>query len=177
MICAATPKKCARFSHEVGLLNISDIMWCQNNGFPNGCTFYTRLTSAFTGPDGNNYHLRMENPTSVPVASWDPDAGAVANCPYNTSQVQVVFTPGSLNASGKDTYTVTPVLQGTSTGSGWAAPVPNNSCPASTLPAGTWPAAVGVLVPACSQLYSTCAAATYSYGQYDTPFKFVIQVQ
>jgi hypothetical protein len=144
------------FPNEAGLLNVTDIMWCQNNGFPNGCTFYTRLTSAFTGPDGNNYHLRMENPAS----SGSPDSNAVANCPYNTSQVQVVFTPGSLSASGKDTYVVTPVLQGTNTGSGWTAPAPNASCPASTLPAGTWPAAVGVLVPACSQLYSTCAAPT-----------------
>jgi hypothetical protein len=165
------------FSNEAGLLNISNIMWCQNNGFPNGCTFYTRLSSAFTGPDGKNYHLRTQNPASVPVSSSSPLPDAVSNCPYTTSQIQVVFTPGSLNPSGKDTYVVTPVLQGANTGSGWTAPAPNASCPASTLPAGTWPAAVSVLVPACSQLYSTCAAPTYSYGLYDTPFKFVIQVQ
>jgi hypothetical protein len=157
------------FFNESGgaLLNINNIMWCQNNGFPNGCTFYTRGGATFTGPDSNTYHLRMENPTSVPVSHPFDSMG---NCPYNTSQVQVVFTPGKLSPSGKDTYVVTPVLQGTNTGSGWIAPALASGCPTPTLPAGTWPAAVGVLVQGIP-------AVGNNFGQYDTPFKYVIQNQ
>lgn len=156
------------FFKETGLLNISDIMWCQNNGLPNGCTFYTGMTSAITGPDGNTYHLRMED-SSVSITSWTPDA--TANCPYATSPVQVVFTPGSRTASGRDTYVVTPVLRGTNTGSGWIAPPQTNGCPVNTsLPAGTWPAAIGVLIQGTT-------GNSYNYGQYDTPFQFVIQNQ
>ena len=155
------------FFKQGGLLNISDIQWCQNNGFPNGCTFYTRLTSALDGPDGKTYHLRMETPSAVSVTSWLPDL--TANCPYATSPVQVVFTPGSLDPSGKDTYVVTPVLQGTNTGTDWTAPPQSSGCPVnSSLPSGTWPAGVAVLIQETS-------GNSYNYGQYDVPFKFVIQ--
>jgi hypothetical protein len=150
-----------------GVLNISDIMWCQNNGSPNGCTFYTRMRSQLTGPDGNIYHLNMENPVSVPV-SWSMDA--TANCSFTTSKVQVVFTPGSLDASGKDTYVVTPVLQGTNTGSGWTAPQPNAGCPATALPSASWPAAVGVLTQGTT-------GNSYNFGQYGAAFQFVIRAQ
>lgn len=153
------------------LLNVEDIMWCQHNGYASsGCTFYTRLTSAETGPDRNTYHFRMEstNPNIVPD-SYTLDS--TANCPYANSPVQVVFTPAALSGTGKDTYVVTPVLQGTNTGSGWAAPAPNGACGGSgALPAGTWPAAVGVLIQGTS-------GNSTNFGQYGVPFKFVIQNQ
>jgi prepilin-type processing-associated H-X9-DG protein len=156
------------FSNVGGLINVSNVTWCQNNGHPNGCTFYTRMTVNFSGPDGNDYRLRMENPTSVPVKEWAMDSAG--NCAYTTSPVQVVFTPAALSASNKDTYVVTPALQGTNTSNGWVAPAANGGCPTSTLPAGTWPAALGVLVGATT-------GNSYNYGQYDTPFQFVIQAQ
>lgn len=157
------------FFNQIGLVNVSDIKWCQNHGFPNGCTFYTALTTQLTGPDGKTYHLRMENPgPGVPVTSWSFDT--TANCAYATSPVQVVFTPASMHPSGKDTYVVTPVLQGTNTAGVWSAPPQSAGCPSATLEAGTWPAGVGALI-----LGDT--GNSRNYGQYDVPFKFVIQKQ
>src|SRR5690242_9671654 len=82
------------------LVNVRDIMWCQNNGHPNGCTFYTRFTSAVTGTDGQIYHLRMESTGSIPLGAPDD---STANCLYGSSPVKVVFTPGALDPSHKDT--------------------------------------------------------------------------
>jgi hypothetical protein len=149
-----------------GMLKISNIQYCQNNGLPNGCTFYTRLGTSLTASDGNAYQVKMENPNSVAVRDYTSDA--TANCPYMNSLVQVVFTPGSLSRSGKDTYVVTPVLQGTNTGSGWIAPPQAAGCPSAVPPTGTWPAGVAVLV-------QPATGNSYDYGQYDIPFKFVIE--
>ena len=151
-----------------GMLKVSNIQYCQNHGMPNGCTFYTRLGTGLTAPDGTAYQVKMENPNSVAVLDYTTDAAA--NCPYTTSLVQVVFTPGSLNPSGKDTYVVTPVLQGPNTGMGWIAPSPAAGCPSASLPSGIWPAGVAVLV-------QPTTGNSYNYGQYNVPFKFVIQNQ
>jgi len=148
------------------LLNVRDIMWCQNNGHPNGCTFYTRFTSAVTGTDGQIYHLRMESTGSIPLGA---PQDSTANCLYANSPVKVVFTPAALDPSQKDTYVVTPVLQGINTGTGWVAPTSTAGCPATTT-TGTWPSAVGVLI-----LDGT--GNSYNYGQYNVPFKFVIRNQ
>jgi hypothetical protein len=78
---------------------------------------YTRLTTALQAPDGNNYHLRMENPNTPNIWPNDP----TANSPYLNARVIAEHYPATV--SQKEYWLVYPE-QPTSTNS--LSPSPEN---------------------------------------------------